>query len=53
VWNEIYNLFLDNGLGPYKFDDQAKDWVKIDNWHDLKIQRMVDIAFSAGTPSNI
>ena len=51
VWDNVYNLFLANGLGPYKFE--AKGWVKINNWQDLKVIGMTDIAFSAGLPSNL
>jgi FkbM family methyltransferase len=53
AWDYIYNLFLDNGLEPYKFDDQAKGWVEINNWQDLKLSGFADLAFSAGPPSNI
>ena len=53
VWDEIYNLFFDNGLEPYIFDDKAKGWVKINNWQELKVINQVDIAFSAGPPMNL
>jgi len=53
AWGYIYDLFLDNGLTPYKFDDQAKGWVKINNWQDLELSGQAEIAFSAGPPSNI
>ena len=36
-----------------KFDEKAKGWVKINNWQDLKVIGMTDIAFSAGPPSNL
>ena len=49
VWDKIYNLFLDNGLVPYMFE--AKGWMMIGNWQELKVTGQVDIAFSEGPPT--